>query len=51
MNWFRTALAALPAGDTAAASSVRERAADILRPAGALARFDEVAAWGGRVAG
>ncbi len=45
MTWLRTALADLPAGDTASGALVRERAADILRPAGALARFDEVAAW------
>jgi nicotinate-nucleotide--dimethylbenzimidazole phosphoribosyltransferase len=45
MTWFRSALADLPAGDALSAALVRERAADILRPAGALARFDEVAAW------
>ena len=45
MTWLRTALAHLPAGDTASGALVRERAADILRPAGALARFDDVAAW------
>ena len=44
-NWLTTALATLPAGDDAAAAAVAARAADILRPAGALARFDEVAAW------
>ncbi|MGH2662651.1 MAG: nicotinate-nucleotide--dimethylbenzimidazole phosphoribosyltransferase [Actinomycetota bacterium] len=35
----------LPAPDGAAAAAVRERAANILRPKGALARLDEVAAW------
>jgi nicotinate-nucleotide--dimethylbenzimidazole phosphoribosyltransferase len=45
MTWLRSALADLPAGDAACAALVRTRAADILRPAGALARFDEVAAW------
>ena len=45
MTWFRSALADLPGGDGPSAALVRERAADILRPAGALARFDEVAAW------
>ena len=44
-NWLTTALETLPAGDDAAAAAVAARAADILRPAGALARFDEVAAW------
>ncbi len=33
------------AGDREAADAVRARAADILRPAGALARLDDVAAW------
>ncbi len=45
MTWLRDALATLPTGDDAAAAAVSERAADILRPAGALARFDEVAAF------
>ncbi|MFN8020643.1 MAG: nicotinate-nucleotide--dimethylbenzimidazole phosphoribosyltransferase [Acidimicrobiales bacterium] len=45
MNWLRTALGELPPADRASGDLVRERAADILRPAGALARFDEVAAW------
>ena len=44
-TWFTEALATMPPGDVAAADAVRARAADILRPAGALARFDEVAAW------
>ena len=45
MTWIDTALASLPAGDATAAAAVRARAADILRPAGALARFDDVAAF------
>jgi nicotinate-nucleotide--dimethylbenzimidazole phosphoribosyltransferase len=35
----------LPEADEAAASAVRERAKNVLRPAGALARLDEVAGW------
>lgn len=38
-------LADLPAPDTGAAGAVQARAARTLRPAGALARLDEVAAW------
>ena len=38
-------LLTLPGSDEAAADAVRRRAADVLRPAGALARLDEVAAW------
>ncbi len=45
MTWLRDALATLPTGDRAAAAAVSGRAADILRPAGALARFDEVASF------
>ncbi len=45
MTWLHTALAELPGPDADAGAQVRERAADILRPAGALARFDDVAAW------
>ena len=45
MNQMRNAIATMPAGDLLSATAVRTRAADILRPAGALARFDEVAAW------
>ena len=44
-DWLRAALAALPGPDLAAGDAVRARAADILRPAGALARLDELAAW------
>jgi nicotinate-nucleotide--dimethylbenzimidazole phosphoribosyltransferase len=35
----------LPGPDEAAVSAVRERASNVLRPRGALARLDEVAAW------
>jgi nicotinate-nucleotide--dimethylbenzimidazole phosphoribosyltransferase len=45
MTWLAEALSTLPDGDRVAAAAVRARAADILRPAGALARLDEVAAW------
>ncbi len=45
MTWIADALTAMPQGDRQAAQSVTARAADVLRPAGALARFDEVAAW------
>ncbi len=45
MTWLSDALATLPPGNHDAAEAVRVRAADILRPAGALARLDEVAAW------
>src|SRR5439155_12346814 len=34
-----------PAPDDASGSALRERAANVLRPAGALARLDEVCAW------
>lgn len=44
-NWLTNALTTLPDGDRAAEAVIEARAADILRPAGALARFDEVAAW------
>lgn len=45
MTWFHDALADLTAPDTASASAVRARADRILRPAGALARLDEIAVW------
>jgi nicotinate-nucleotide--dimethylbenzimidazole phosphoribosyltransferase len=35
----------LPAPDTESAAAVRTRAANVLRPAGALARLDEIAVW------
>jgi nicotinate-nucleotide--dimethylbenzimidazole phosphoribosyltransferase len=44
-DWLRAALASLPTADLTAGDVVRARAADILRPAGALARLDELAAW------
>ncbi|HEY4333993.1 MAG TPA: nicotinate-nucleotide--dimethylbenzimidazole phosphoribosyltransferase [Ilumatobacteraceae bacterium] len=43
--WLTEALATLPERDEAAYAAVTERAANILRPAGALARLDVVAAW------
>jgi len=42
---LRSLLADLPGPDLDAAAAVSARAADILRPAGALARLDRVAAW------
>ena len=39
------ALASLPGPDEAARAAVAARAAEVLRPAGALARLDEIAAW------
>src|SRR5829696_5245309 len=38
-------LAGAPGPDTAAAAAVADRARRVLRPAGALARLDELAAW------
>lgn len=38
-------LANLPSRDESASAAVRERASRVLRPSGALARFDEVAEW------
>jgi nicotinate-nucleotide--dimethylbenzimidazole phosphoribosyltransferase len=43
MTWFSDALGRMPQPDIEAAAAVRARADDILRPAGALARLDEVA--------
>jgi nicotinate-nucleotide--dimethylbenzimidazole phosphoribosyltransferase len=45
MSWIADVLATMPEPDRHAGDSVRARAADILRPAGALARLDELAAW------
>ena len=45
MTWLADAVENMTDGDRAAGDAVRDRAADILRPAGALARLDEVAAW------
>jgi nicotinate-nucleotide--dimethylbenzimidazole phosphoribosyltransferase len=44
-DWLRTTLADLRPPDQAAIDAVEDRAAQILRPAGALARLDDVAAW------
>ncbi|MEI7546616.1 MAG: nicotinate-nucleotide--dimethylbenzimidazole phosphoribosyltransferase, partial [Actinomycetota bacterium] len=44
-EWLRASLATLPGPDMVAGDAVRARAADILRPSGALARLDNVAAW------
>src|SRR5688572_1882970 len=43
MSWLRDALRRLPEPDMDAAAAVRARAADNLRPSGALARLDDVA--------
>lgn len=43
MTWFRQALTDLPDADEVARQTVRARAAQVLRPAGALRRLDEVA--------
>jgi nicotinate-nucleotide--dimethylbenzimidazole phosphoribosyltransferase len=42
---LRAALARLPPPDQAAMRAVANRAADVLRPRGALARFDDLAVW------
>ena len=44
-TWLHSALADLPAPDRAAAAAVHARAADILRPSGALRWLDEIAEW------
>ena len=44
-TWLRKSLANLPAGNEATRSIVRERANNILRPAGALQKLDDVAIW------
>jgi len=44
MSWFDGALADLPAADVTARTAVADRAAQILRPSGALRRLDEIAA-------
>src|SRR5262245_9873094 len=43
MTWFHDALARMPGPDSDAGAAVRARADDILRPAGALSRLDDVA--------
>ncbi len=45
MSRLHELLRDLPTADAAAAAAVHERAADILRPSGALAWLDELAAW------
>jgi nicotinate-nucleotide--dimethylbenzimidazole phosphoribosyltransferase len=45
MSPLHDRLADLPTGDARARSAVHERAADILRPSGALRWLDEIAAW------
>ena len=45
MNALRHLLHDLPSADTGARRAVHERAANILRPSGALAWLDEIAAW------
>ncbi len=45
MTLLRDRLNDLPAPDTAARDAVHERAAEILRPSGALRWLDEIAAW------
>ena len=42
---LRERLAVLPDNDTAAVDAVHDRAANLLRPSGALAWLDEIAAW------
>lgn len=44
-SWLRSALVSMPGPSIAAGDAVRARAADILRPAGALERLDALAAW------
>jgi len=44
-EWLRESVTHLPTRDEDAYRAVAERAADILRPSGALARLDDVAAW------
>ncbi len=43
MTWFHDALTRMPGPDTASATALRARADDILRPAGALSRLDDIA--------
>jgi nicotinate-nucleotide--dimethylbenzimidazole phosphoribosyltransferase len=45
MSLLASLLTDLPGPDEGARAAVAERAASVLRPAGALARLDEVAAW------
>ncbi|MEY2958362.1 MAG: nicotinate-nucleotide--dimethylbenzimidazole phosphoribosyltransferase [Actinomycetota bacterium] len=43
MTWFHESLRELPDADTAARDAVAGRAAEVLRPAGALQRLDDIA--------
>lgn len=45
LDWLRSSLTQLPTADLIARDAVRERADNILRPAGALRELDEVAVW------
>ena len=45
MIWLRDTLVSMPGPDSASGDAVRARAADILRPAGALQHLDGLAAW------
>jgi nicotinate-nucleotide--dimethylbenzimidazole phosphoribosyltransferase len=45
VSWLRESLSNLSPADTVAGGAVRARAAEILRPTGALARLDDLAAW------
>ena len=45
MTTLHGMLQGLPAADAVAAAAVHERAAQILRPSGALAWLDELAEW------
>lgn len=45
LDWLVAELADLTIPDTSARDHVRRRADDVLRPAGALARLDDVAVW------
>ena len=45
MTTLDALLRELPAADVESGDAIRDRAAQILRPAGALARLDELAAW------
>jgi nicotinate-nucleotide--dimethylbenzimidazole phosphoribosyltransferase len=47
-DWIAATLADLTPGDPTSAEAVADRAAHVLRPAGALARLDEIAAWAAR---
>jgi nicotinate-nucleotide--dimethylbenzimidazole phosphoribosyltransferase len=44
-TWLRETLRRLPTGDEVSGAAVADRAANILRPFGALARLDDLAVW------